>query len=327
MWTRRLRPGGVIGALVSSALAIACAATPTAIPVAARSPGAQSPKEVLPADLDVVAWLDVARLRDLWTEQPNRQIATILGEYGVLTGIPNGDDARFWLSLLAQSDHFWLGCRPTTDGCLDAVVFARGRFDSHDPATELSDLARPVDLGAGWFRYDRRTRIERHKVARIYFAPPDRIVVVSPTEIDAVERSLEQGHGEPALLAEERGLFSLTLRARSIARLVEHRAPAAARFLRDASRIKLWLEANSSVLELSVIISFANPERAERARLVFSDIAPKLGIFDAHQPSRGLPSEVVGNDLVLRLMVNAERVPIAPDRPRSKASDTEPAAQ
>lgn len=291
------------------------------------APNAQSAKDVLPADLDVVLWLDIVRLRGLWALSPDHQIAKVLAEYGLF--VANTDaEATFWLHLLAESNSWWIACRPTRSGCRDVVVFARGSYDRPDPLLTLPDTTRPIDLGAGWFRYARKVRVGRQQAARVYVAPPDRIVVVSPAEVDAVERSLEQGHGEPPLLVEERGLFSMTLRPTALARIVEQRAPAAARLLREANVIRLWLNANPTALELNAVVAFASRERAERARQAFTLVASLLGVRDAKQSNAFVPVEVVGNDLVLHLQLRppSSDQPPPPEGPKP-GNAVEPAAQ
>jgi hypothetical protein len=324
--TSRCRGATIVATLLSlGTLSCTSSRPPSAV---ARSPSAQAPKEVLPADLDVALWLDIARLRGLWTLQPDRRIAHILAGYGLYVATSETREADFWLDLVRHSDRWWIGCRPTHDGCVDAVVFARGRFSDCDPGQTLPGMARPIDLGAGWFRYDRRTRVARHQVARIYVAPPDRMVVVAPAEVDAVERSLERGHADRSLFPEERGFFSLAFRGRAMARLVERRAPAAARFLRDAVVVKLWLEGNSDALDFTIVASFANHGLAEHARLVFSLVAPTLNLFDTKDPSNSVATDVVGGDLVLHVRVHAGSESTTPEEGGAAPKDpNEPAAQ
>jgi hypothetical protein len=327
MSLRRYCRGGAIAALLLWLGAVSCA-SPRTRSALARSPSAQAPADVLPADLDVALWLDIARLRGLWTLQPDRRIANVLGAYGLFSATSKTNEAEFWLGLVEHSDRWWIACRPTHDGCVDAVVFARGRFSNYDPGRTLPEMARPIDLGAGWFRYDRRSRGARDQVARIYVAPPDRIVVVTPAEVDALERSLERGHADRRLVPEERGIFSLIFRGRTMARLVERRAPAAGRFLRDALVIKLWLEGNAEGLDFTTVASFANHDLAARARMAFSLIAPALGWFDAKDSSNTLVTDVVGDDLVLHVRLRAASQAPASEDPRSEPKDFgEPAAQ
>lgn len=288
-------------ALLSTLLELGCSAgRPPPRPVA-EAPHASSASAVLPTDLDAVVWLDIARLRGLWTVHPERQIAKILAEYGMLE-VHNDSEAKFWLKLLSRSERFWIGCRPTSGGCADAVLYARGRFDGRAPVGELDDLSRAIDLGAGWFRHDRRTKVARRQVARIYVALPDRVVTVSPAELDAVELKLEQGRPGSPLLVDEHGLVSLVVRASAVARHWERRAPAAARLLREAETIRLTVDNDRSDLQLTVAVRFMGREYVERARDALVLIAPKLGI-GSEQLAKARAVEIVGNDLVLRMAI------------------------
>lgn len=325
---RSVRCGIVALTALAGPWAMACAPNRPTLPLARTAPSGHSAAEILPADLDVVLWLDVARLRGLWSVKPDRQIVRVLAEYGLFAATSDAE-AAFWLALLEQSSRWWIGCRPTRDGCRDIVVFARGRFDRHDPLSVLPDTSLPLDLGAGWFRYSRKVRVGRQQPARIYVAPPDRIVVVSPAEVDAVERTLERGQNDPTSQAvEERGLFSMALRPVAMARIIEYRAPAAARLLREARVVRLWLDADAQALRLSVSVGFSDHERAELAREAFSILWKVWNASDARSPDVEQPLAVVGNDLVLHLRIAApaEASESRGQQPHPE-SPAEPAAQ
>jgi len=314
-------------ALLGCACAAACATPRSNLPAATMPPGAQSAREILPADLDVALWLDVTRLRSLWSVAPDRQLARVLAEYGLFAATSDAE-AAFWIRLLSQSKSVWIACRPSHDGCRDTVLFARGRYDHRDPLTALPDTAMPMDLGAGWFRYGRKHEVQRQQAARVYFAPPDRIVVVTPAEVDAVERSLEQGHAASSELSvEERGLFSMTLRPPAIARLVEKRAPAAAQLLREARLIRIWLDSDPQMLALSVSVDFSDRERAERARHAFAILFDILKVGDARNRAAN-ELQVVGSNLVMHFRFAPDVANSEPEPGLSVPNgDAEPAAQ
>jgi hypothetical protein len=328
MPTRHHRRGMTVVAVLVSAVTLACSSGRASLKAVAMAPNAQSAADILPADLDLLLWLDVARLRGLWPIAPDRKLAKVLAEYGVFAASSDAE-AAFWLHLLAQSSRLWIGCRPTRSGCRDTVTFARGRYDRNDPLAVLPDTTLPVDLGAGWFRYARKVRVGRRQAARVYVAPPDRIVVVSPAELDAVERSLEHGQQDDSTFrVEERGLLSMTLRPTALARVVERRSPAAARLVRDASVIRLWLDTNAATLELTTVVSFASHEHAVHAQEAVSILLAILKVSERTQSVEGTPVEIVGNDLVLRLRFrsSARESEAAPPGPIGSHA-TEPAAQ
>jgi hypothetical protein len=244
-----------------------------------------------------VIWLDVERAKQLWLREPERQLLTILREYGIF---PTEDKARelaFALELLTRTERVWFACRPHESGCRDPVVLLRGDFQKFPLRKLLPETNPGLDLGFGWLRYDRESVKSRSGLSRIYFAPPDRILLVSTTEIDAVERTLERHRGSRDQIPKETGLMSFIVNPKSIARAIEPRSKAAARFLRDTSTLELLVEPESNQLKLTVTLGFESVERAERAstaaRLFWTLLSPQ-------QEARA-PVEVLGNHLVIRL--------------------------
>jgi hypothetical protein len=313
-------------------LLVAVGCTPTPVRSApARSPNSYSAREILPADLDVVVWLDLGRLRGFWPLHPDRQIARSLAEYGVFGATASATpeapgDLGFWLELLKRSDRWWLACRPSMVGCVDTVVFARGRFSGTYPTERLDHMTSPIDLGAGWFRFERKRQTRRGELARVYLAPADRYVAVSSGELDAVERTLERGQHGLALDLQERGLVAMTVRARGLARLLEKRAPAAARLLHDAKTIKLSLDSHNGTLDLDVSIEFDEYDRAERARHAFSILVSELARMDNRMATLETPRvDVVARELLIHLRLPTKTPSNA--SPRTPQSSSEPAAE
>jgi hypothetical protein len=244
-----------------------------------------------------VLWLDVGRAKQLWLREPERQLLLILSEYGIYPTDGVNSEVAFGLELLARADRIWLACRPHATGCHDPVVLVRGDFQRFPLRQLLPNTEPGLDLGGGWLRYDRKSVSSRSGLSRIYWAPPDRILLVSTTELDAVERALERGRGSRDQIPKESGLLSFFVRPSAIARVIEPRSKAAARFLHDARSLEFQLSPESNQLRLVVTMGFESKERAERAataaRLLWTVLAP-------HR-DRDVPLEVVGELLVLRL--------------------------
>lgn len=287
----------------------ACMPPPSRLVPQAPAPSALLPQAILPADLDAVIWFDLTRLRDLWTTQPDLQITRVLTAYGVFDANPTEPDDEYWRSVVSHSERLWVACRPSSEGCRDSVVLARGRFAQFEPRKLLDRLQPAVDLGAGWFRYDRGGVLRRAQPARIYLAAPDQCVTAPVAELDAVERNLELGRGEPALSVEERGLLSMTLRGPAIAALVASRSPSAARLLSDVDIIRAWLALNTQELELTVVAAFGEPERAARSGRVLSMLLQSEELWKGLGVSFAPAVEVVDRDVTIRLRFRAQAQP------------------
>ncbi|MGC4069274.1 MAG: hypothetical protein QM784_32415 [Polyangiaceae bacterium] len=197
---------------------------------------------LLPSDSDVALWLDIERLKALFLREPERQLLAVLRDYGVVTLSDATANDEFYIELLRHTTRLSSACRPHGDGCRDPVLVARGDFRKLDLRRALGLTRGGLDLGGGWLRYDCEGDFDRSGLARVYFAPPDSLVLVSYTELDAVERTVERYHGTRNPIPKELGLASIVLRPSSIATLVESRAPAAARWLREAQSIELLVD-------------------------------------------------------------------------------------
>lgn len=306
----------------------ACTALPARSAPSAATPAALLPQAILPADLDAVIWFDLTRLRDLWTSQPELQIARILGEYGMLDARPGAQDSEYWQSILSRSDRLWIACRPSNAGCRDSVVLARGDFRDFEPRKLLDGLPPALDLGAGWFRYDRKGKLRRAQPARVYLAPPEQCLSVPLAELDSIERNLELGRGEPALSVEERGVFSMTVRGPAISDLVASRSPSAARLLQDVDTIHAWLALNAQELELSIVATFEDPQRAVRSGQVLTKLLGTAEVWQSLGASAAPLIEVVGRDVTIRLQLRAQSEAAPPRDPRTHAgANPEPATK
>jgi hypothetical protein len=273
----------------------------------------------LPADLDVVLWVDVERVKQLWLRESEQQLLRILVEYGVFPGSESTEDLAFGLGLLEHTKRLWIACRPQSDGCEDPVVLLRGDFNRF-PLRKLLPKTNPgLDLGGGWLRYDRDAVLGRSGLSRVYFAPPDRILLVSTAELDAVERALDRSRGSRSQIPQENGLISLQLRPSGIARVLEKRSAAAARWLREARSVELRLLPRDNALSLEGAIVFETQERAERAASAFRILWTMLTKRDNVIAEKDTPLEVVGDTLVLRLLLNG------PPAEQSVPSTTQPA--
>jgi hypothetical protein len=275
----------------------------------------------LPSDLDVALWLDIERLKALFLREPEAQLLAVLRDYGVLTTPDEVANDAFYVEFLRRTTRLSVACRPYAEGCRDPVVLARGDYRKLDLRKALGLTRGGLDLGGGWLRYDREGIVARSGLARAYFAPPDRLVLVSYAELDAVERTVERYRGGRNPIPKEAGLASMTLRPRSVARLVESRSPAAARWLSEAQTIEVLVDRSNTTLSLVLTFGFPSQVRAEHAAVAFRLIWASLAKQD-RQLTREAPIEVIGAEVVVRLALGGPPGENASDEPVGRAGPT-----
>lgn len=329
--SRRIRRGGPLGRVVLvGLLPLLSGCTASSLPLRA-TPGPSSgiaAKELLPADLDIVLWLDVSRTKQYFRRNSERALLGVLVDYGLLPARSTESDLSFLLQALGQTERLWLACRPHAKNCEDPVVLLRGKFARFEPQ-QLPHLTLTADLGGGWLRYDRdkpRTGSPgRSAISRVYFAPPDRLLLVSYTELDAVERALERHRGTRTQIPTETGLLSVQMRPQTIADLIQERAPSAARWIRDAASMELVVSPRESALLLEATMTFDSSERAERAGTAARIVAGAFAKHDANSPMAQSHIEVLDQRLVVRFALRPpDAAPVVQPDAQTKAPSNEP---
>jgi hypothetical protein len=138
----------------------ACSPLPPAEPPPPpEAPLLGDPASVIPADLDLVARVDLRRLRDALGGAFDSLFEQVMerapsGERDAATG-------RLLLTLLLKADTVWLGARPGFSAeQTDSVLVLRGAFSQLVPHAIGGDPAwqRPERLGGGVLRFERPTR-------------------------------------------------------------------------------------------------------------------------------------------------------------------------
>jgi hypothetical protein len=246
--------------------------------------------------------MDVERVKQLWLREPERQLLAILRDYGVVPTQESASADAFLLDAIRRAERLWVACRPHASGCHDPVVLLRGNYRQFEVRRMLEKTRAGLDLGGGWLRYDRDVKLGRSGLSRIYFAPPDRLLLVSMTELDAVERTLERSRGARDQIPKETGMLSMVMRPSGMARVLEPRTPQAARWLREARSIEMQVDKASGALTLQVTVAFDSNERAVRAATAFRIIWSALVKHEAKKTTDD-PIEVIGSELVLRLVL------------------------
>jgi hypothetical protein len=270
----------------------------------------------IPRDLDALVWLDLSRLSSIVDGRLGPTLAGILADLHGLA--PESGSRVLYEQVVERARRVWLGCRPTERGCEDIVLVAAGDYGDFHPTEVLKDLGGPLDVGGGWERYDRRAQA-RTCVARVYLAPPERVVLVSHAEVDAVERLVERGLEPTDLVVKERGVVSLGIRPAALAKALSSRSSAAARWLSTATHLELTVEIRSFRATLTAILRFETPDVARRASRAMDLLL--LALAEDEPRLKGLGIRTVAEDAQVRITVPFPRAP-AP----GQATASEPAA-
>jgi len=241
--------------------------------------------DLIPKDLDLVIRVDMRRLKTMLGPDSDQQLERLLVRFQLVSPARSLDVA-LWHSVLERSDTVWLGCRPFVRGCRDWVLVAQGKFDDLDPRTRgFSTL--PTDLGGGWLRYDQKEpQVLRGAPQRIYLQPPGRVVLLTRAEIDAVQRTLDQGDPGTDLEPEASGVIALSARPAALASVLSPNKRAALAWLRDIERVDMLASPTSSEFALTVALRFPDPNRARLAaraiQVVIEAVTERqAGIFSA----------------------------------------------
>jgi hypothetical protein len=186
---------------------LACGPKPLAAPPSA--PSLTTASDLLPADLDVVARLDLGKVKAAL----GATALVALAREGLSRASAGDQPDELLVESLLAADLVYLAYRPGPAlQPLDHVLALQGRFESL--IRPPPGFAPAVDLGADVRYFERRSVSppSRGEVARVYTASTRVRAFVSEMEIDAVERVLATGGAERRLEPPEEGTISLAAR-------------------------------------------------------------------------------------------------------------------
>lgn len=290
---------GLVAVLAVLALALSGCASSRPPPPAA--PVLLEPADALPADLDVVLRVDVARLR--------AGLGTLLfaGLRRVATEGMEGDGASdFLLEAIERSDLAVFAFRPELEGDgVDSVLVLRGAFETLDPRDSGArpPFQAPRDLGAAIRRYDREQPAARGAPARIYARADDLLVIVSAAELDSVELRLEAREEAPALRPPARGIVAFAARLRALRLTLHRRFPLLADLLEDAREVQGVIELGGGGASLELSLPFASEDSAETAKVGLTGVLQAFGAREGpfSELARRTSAERAGAHVVLRV--------------------------
>lgn len=280
---------GLLGALV-----LGC--EPTRVRAPPGGPRLDRPVEAIPPDLQVIVRVAVRRLR----EAVGKEIVQQVQQQSQLSA-PLSDPLVSWV--LERSDAAWAAIRFGLDAThTDNVLVVSGDFADFAPDSKRWQL--PSELGAGWQRWDRRTKVLRAEPTRVYVFAGELVIFASEAEIDAVERRLSRGVDVELTEPPEQGLVSLAASMPALARQLEPSAPKAAQLLAKGTAVTGHADL-SQATGASVELDFAFKEasQAQRsaaaARVLLAALKDGSGVVA--EIARSTQVEAVGEAVSLRM--------------------------
>ncbi|WP_437764689.1 hypothetical protein WMF27_33995 [Sorangium sp. So ce281] len=215
------------------------------------------PADLLPADLDLVVRVDVARMRDGLGQAASDELAR-----RALDEVP--DEALE--SALQRADVVWLGLRLADLEEGDRVVVLEGRMAGLTPDPGRWEPAPAAQDGVAVF--DRRGGVagSRADTARIIALGDRAVALVSAVEVSSVARLLRDGpdarRGDPAA----EGLVSVDLRARRLPPYLARRFPSIGALVAGVARVRAVASLHDEGVRLDVELVGVDAAGAARAR-------------------------------------------------------------
>jgi len=273
---------------------VACESERVAAPP--TGPRFARPIEVIPPDLQLTVRVAVKRLREALGDAVVERVRA-----DSQLGAPLSDPLIGWA--LEQADTAWasmrLGLVPEQT---DNVLVLSGSFA--DLAPDRSHWLTPVDLGAGWQRWDRSAAVARAEPSRLYAFAGEVLVFVSEAEIDPVERRLERGVEVESIEPPELGLVSIAASMPALARALREKAPRAADLLEKGTLLTGHADfEHTTGARFEFDFAFKAQEQAERsaraAELLITAIKDTPGVLG--MVARAAQVEALGKSVALRV--------------------------
>ncbi len=222
--------------------------------------------ELLPADLDLVVRLDLARIRaQLGAEAIDRLLARALVEAAPGPGAVVEVDPLLALAA-RRADTVFVALRAEDPASGDRVVVLEGKLAglSPDPARFHPGPPTILDGVRSFDRLGAADRAPRDATARVVAVGDRAIAFVSPVEVDSVERVLREGpdprRGDPAA----EGLVSVDLRVRRLGPAMERRFPSLGAVVAGLDRVRGSAALLDDGLRVDLDVVGASEDGAER---------------------------------------------------------------
>jgi hypothetical protein len=215
-----------------------------------------SAAELMPSDLDVVARLDLAKMKAAL----GGVTLELLSRQALSSDREGQEPDQLMQQALLEADVAYLGYRPSPLLLpLDRVLALQGRFT---PIIKAPPGFGPgVDLGADLRYWDRLRGGTRTATARLYAVGSRVLAFVSEAELDAVERALAGSASSRSLAAPEAGALSFAARPHLLAKLA---SGGLRELLADSQSLEVTLDLDSDVASLRAALVTAGEPDAKK---------------------------------------------------------------
>jgi hypothetical protein len=259
------------------------------------------PGLIVPADLDLMLRLDLARWRAVLGLEGSALLEQLARRAPVAE--PDQETAELTLSWFTRADTAWIGVRPgLAPELTDSVVVLRGNFRGLVPNKLGGAPAwqRPRDLGGSLLRFERSAPSLRAAPAVIYVRGSDLAVIGTEAEVDALERSFGGERGESTLKVPEAGLIALAARLEPLRQRLAPRAPLLSRLLEGADALEASLDRDGERFRLRVELAFTAAGQAREVADALDSLRERLTTTGREWLSR-VQVEPLERALALRL--------------------------
>ncbi len=271
MWSKRVAAIASAASFGLAALLVAgCGGPAAGVKAGERRPQLARRLEatdLLPADLDVVLRVDVARLKAGLGPASAEALAGRAASLG-------GDG--FIAEAMVSADTVWIGLRLADIDAGDRVLVAEGRLgEIHIEPGEWKETT-PAATMEGVRILDRKGPVARASTGRIVKATDRLYAFVSPVEVDATSRLLrdgaDEGRGDPTA----QGLVSVDVRGHRLPPSLEKKYPSIAAVIAGIARVRGSASMGDEGVKVNVdVVARSEPDaqRVEKFLVTVRDAA------------------------------------------------------
>lgn len=269
---------------------------------AQKRPETYEAAELLPADLDLVLRVDLARMKASLGPDAVKDLSARAFDEAAKAA----EDNRLLAEAIEHADLVWVGLRLADWEAGDRIVVVEGKSTS-SPDRSLDYRRLPSGM-EGIDIWDRAESAPRSGIERIVRIHPRISVFSSPVEVDSLMRVLTEGpdarHGDPQAV----GLISLDVRPSGFSAPLQKTYPSITSLLEGVKRVRARLEPAPGGLLLKAMIEAKNKAAATRVFRFLAVFRDNVSSEAGAALFRGLELEPLESTLSIRWTLPAAQV-------------------